>query len=343
MKKTWLSLVGLGISIFLLWWVLKGEDYRDIIEKISNANLWYLFLSIFVGTLGYLIRALRWKLLLEPMRMETSLRARFASVSMGFAANNLFPARIGEVVRAVSLGRLESISTSGVIGSMVVERFLDSVAVFSMLLIVVMLPSFPTTENIWSGVGGSLMLSTLEILAVLFVFLICFVLFPGFFLNVARKLLLRRKNHLGKRILTGLESFLNSLSLLRDPQLLSKALVWSFGFWIWHAWSFWLGFRAFGIEENFVAAIFTMGMVGLAVAIPAGPGFFGTFQLGAMIALNGVFNITEGTTLAFAFGYHLGGFFPITFIGIYYAWKFGFSMKKIGSRGLDGGSELIQQ
>ena len=52
------------------------------------------------------------------------------------------------------------------------------------------------------------------------------------------------------------------------------------------------------------------------VAIPAGPGFLGTFQLGAMIALNGVFNITEGTTLAFALGYHLGGVFPITFIGI---------------------------
>jgi len=335
MRKSWFGVFGIFVSVFLMWWVLRGENYRDIIENIANANLWYLFLCVLVGTLGYLIRALRWKVLLEPTALETSLRSRFASVSMGFAANNLFPFRIGEIVRPVSLSRMESISTSGVIGSLVVERFLDSIAVFSMLFLATMMPSFPGTEEIWSGIGGSVMLSTLRLIAGFFVVLVFFAIFPRFFLNLAQKVFLQRKNGLGLRIVESLESFLESLSLLRDLKLFSRALLWSYGFWLWHAWSFWLGFRAFGIEEGFVTAIFTMGMVGLAVAIPAGPGFFGTFQLGAMIALNGVFKVAESTTLAFAFGYHLGGFFPITFIGIYYAWKMGFSMKRIGQRSSD--------
>ena len=343
MKKSWLSVVGLCISVFLMWWVLKGEDYREIIEKISDARLGYLALSVLVGTLGYLIRALRWKILLEPMEMQTSLRSRFASVSMGFSANNLFPARIGEIVRAVSLCRIESLPVSGVAGSMVVERFLDSVAVFAMLCFVIMLPSFPATDGLWTGMGGSLMFSTLQILAGFLVILISLAIFPHFFLKLARRLLLSGQKNVGTKIYGGLESFLESLSLLRDLKLFSKALVWSFAFWLWHAWSFWLGFKAFGIEEGFAAAVFTMGMVGLAVAIPAGPGFFGTFQLGALLALNGVFNVTEGVTLAFAFGYHLGGFFPITFIGIYYAWKAGLSMKGIGHRGINNTSSGMLQ
>lgn len=335
MRKSLLGAFGIFVSVFLVWWVLRGENYQDVIEKIANANFWYLFLCVLVGTLGYLIRALRWKVLLEPMALETSLRSRFASVSMGFAANNLFPFRIGEIVRPVSLSKMESISTSGVIGSLVVERFLDSVTVFSMLFLVTMMPSFPGTEEIWSGTGGSLMLSTLRLIAGFFVVLILFAIFPRFFLELARKVFLKNRNDLGLRIVGALESFLEALSLLRDLKLFSRALLWSYGFWLWHAWSFWFGFRAFGIEEGFITAIFTMGVVGLAVAIPAGPGFFGTFQLGAMIALNGVFKVTESTTLAFAFGYHLGGFFPITFIGMYYAWKMGLSMKQIGQRNSD--------
>ncbi|MBH16292.1 MAG: hypothetical protein CME30_03310 [Gemmatimonadetes bacterium] len=334
MKRSWLGVVGISISIFLMWWVLRGEDYGEIIKEISNANLVYLVFCILVGTLGYLIRALRWKVLLESSEMEADLRSRFAAVSMGFAANNLFPARIGEIVRALSLNRVASVSKSAAVGSLVVERFLDSIAVVSMLFLVAMMPSFPGTEEIWMGVGVSILLSTLRILVGFFVVLIFLVMFPDIFLGLGKKILLKERNGWSIKILNALESFLKSLSLLRDPRLFVRALIWSYGFWLWHAWSFWLGFKAFGIEENFGAAVFTMGMVGLAVAIPAGPGFFGTFQLGAMMALSGVYRVSEGTTLAFAFGYHLGGFFPITFIGIYYAWKMGVSMKGLGQQNL---------
>ena len=116
--------------------------------------------------------------------------------------------------------------------------------------------------------------------------------------------------------------------------LLSKAVVWSYAFWLWHGFSFWLGFKAFGIDLGFAAAVFTEAVVGFAVAIPAAPGFFGTFQLGADLALSGVYGVAEPSALAFAFGYHLGGFFPITIIGLYYAWSIGFSVKDI--RGSEG-------
>ena len=130
-------------------------------------------------------------------------------------------------------------------------------------------------------------------------------------------------------MVVALESFLRALMVLRHPVLLTKAVAWSYAFWLWHGLSFWLGFKAFGIDLGFAAAVFTEAVVGFAVAIPAAPGFFGTFQLGADLALSGVYGVAEPSALAFAFGYHLGGFFPITIIGLYYAWSIGFSVRDV--------------
>ena len=130
-------------------------------------------------------------------------------------------------------------------------------------------------------------------------------------------------------MISALETFLQALKVLRHPVLLTKAVLWSYTFWLWHGLSFWLAFRAFGIDLGFDAAVFTMAVVGFAVAIPAAPGFFGTFQLGTDLALSGVYGVAEPTALAFSFGFHLGGFFPITIIGLYYASRLGFSMREL--------------
>lgn len=133
-------------------------------------------------------------------------------------------------------------------------------------------------------------------------------------------------------MVSGLETFLRALTVLRHPVLLTKAVLWSYAFWLWNGLSFWLAFRAFGIDLGFDAAVFTMAVVGFAVAIPAAPGFFGTFQLGTDLALSGVYDVPEPTALAFSFGFHLGGFFPITIIGLYCAWRMGFSLKEFRGR-----------
>ena len=91
----WKSALGIGVSAFFIWWVLRGEDPGEIIAQISQANPWYFLASMFVGTAGYFVRALRWKVLLHPLKPDTALRSRFAGVSIGIAFNNIFPARLG--------------------------------------------------------------------------------------------------------------------------------------------------------------------------------------------------------------------------------------------------------
>ncbi len=339
----WKLALGVGVSAFFIWFVLRGVDPAEVIAQISQANPWYFLGSVFVGTAGYFVRALRWKVLLHPIKPDTALRSRFAGVSIGFAINNLIPARVGELARAFALTRVEPVTLSGSIGSLVVERFLDSIVLATLFLVPMALPSFPGADGLLGGAFGSALIWTFVLLVVLFAGLLTLLILPGHIVRLTERLFVRFPRGWGPRMVGALESFLQALKVLRHPVLLTKAVVWSYAFWLWHGLSFWLGFKAFGIDLGFAAAVFTEAVVGFAVAIPAAPGFFGTFQLGADLALSGVYGVAEPSALAFAFGYHLGGFFPITIIGLYYAWSIGFSMKDLsGGEGSEpiSGSEV---
>jgi uncharacterized membrane protein YbhN (UPF0104 family) len=120
--------------------------------------------------------------------------------------------------------------------------------------------------------------------------------------------------------------------VLRSPRLLGLGFLWSVGFWLWHGLSFWLGMLAFDIQAGPTAAYFTEAVVGFVVAAPAAPGFFGTFHFGAGWALS-LFGVSDAQSLAFAYGYHLGGFIPVTVIGLYYAGKIGLSLEDVRASG----------
>ena len=333
MRLNWKVVLGVGVSAFFIWWVLRGEDPGEIVAQISRANPWYFLASMVVGMFGYFIRALRWNVLLQPVAPVTRVRSRFAAICIGFTVNNVFPARLGEIARPFALSRAEKVTVSGAFGSLVVERFLDSLVLVTLFLVPMALPSFPGTADFLAGAGGTILKATFVMLAVFLASLVALLIFPEPLVRLAERICGRLPGPTGERLVGALESFLHALKVLRHPRLLTQAILWSYGFWIWHGWSFWLGMKAFGIDLGLDAALFTTAVVGFAVAIPASPGFFGTFQLGADLALNGVYGVAAPATLAFAFGYHLGGFFPITIIGFYYVWRMGFSVADMrGSR-----------
>jgi glycosyltransferase 2 family protein len=330
MRLDWKAVLGIVISALLIWWVLKGVDPQEVWVEVSRANWWLLLAAVAVATSGFLIRALRWKLLLHPLQPNTGLRSRFAAVNIGFAANNLLPARVGEFARAWAISRVEPVSMSGAIGSLVVERFLDAVAILLLLVAALLHPSFPEgamvggqplIRLIWVVVGG---------LGAVLGFLTLLVLFPRALVAWADRVARILPEAIGRRVIEVLDAFLGGLGSLRDPKLLVGAFLWSVGFWAWNAVSFWLAFHAFGIQEGYFTALFVQAVIALGVAVPSAPGFFGTFHAAAVVGLHEVYGAGEGATLAFAFGYHLGGFIPVTLIGLWYAGQLGLSFGQLG-------------
>jgi uncharacterized protein (TIRG00374 family) len=324
------TLIGLAVTVVLFWWILQGVDFAEVWGNIRSGNLLLLSASVFVATFGFFIRALRWKILLAPVKPDTRLRSRFAGVSIGFMANNILPARVGEFARAFAFSKLEPVSASAAFGSLVVERVLDGIVLLSFLLIPVLLPGFPSTQAMSEGAGALALRSAVTMVGVVVLALIMMALWPRGFVRWAQRLASFLPRALSRPIVDGLEAFMDSIAILRNPRLLLLGLAWTVGFWAWHGLSFWLGMLAFGIDTGFVSAIFTEAVVGFGVALPAAPGFFGTFHASAGFALSSVYGVDEARSLAFAFGYHFGGWIPITVIGLYYAGRLGLSLSEIG-------------
>ena len=331
MRRHWgKALVGLVITGVALWWTLKDVTFAEVWANIRVGNFWLLGASVALATFGFVIRAIRWKVLLAPVKPDTTLRSRVAGVSIGFMANNLLPARVGEFARAYAFSRLEPVSASAAFGSLVVERFMDGIVLLLFLVLPVFTPGFPGGA-LSSGAGAVLLRGGVVAVAVVLVALVVMAVWPRGFVRSAERVAGFFPEAVARPIVGGLEAFLGSIAIMRDPRLLTLGFAWSFFFWSFHGVSFWLAMLAFGIDTGFVSAIFTEAVVGFGVALPSAPGFFGTFHFAANLALSDVYGVPEAQSLAFAFGYHFGGWIPITAIGLWYAWKLGISLGEVGA------------
>jgi uncharacterized membrane protein YbhN (UPF0104 family) len=220
------------------------------------------------------------------------------------------------------------VSAGAAFGSLVVERFLDGVVLLLFFVLAALSPGFPGVGAFSEGwVFRGALLLVLGILVVIVVM----AAWPQRLIRVGAW----AGEYLPKRMagpaVSGLEKFLKAIAVVRDVKLLAIAFAWTVFFWTWHAMSFWLGMLAFGIDTGFVSAVFVEAVVGFGVAVPAAPGFIGTFHASAKFALSDVYGVPDGSSLAFAFGYHFGGWIPITLIGLWYAWKLGLSLRDVGS------------
>ena len=328
MKLDWRAFLGFGITALLLWWVLKDVELAVVWAEIRHANFFLLALAVSIATGTFFLRALRWKVLLAPIHPGTSLRSRWAAVNIGFMANNLLPARAGEFARAYAMSRLEPVSVSGAFASLVVERFLDGFAIVLFMFLAMAAPGFPSELTAQGTSLGGIIHSVMVILGFLLVGMVLMLLFPRPLVRLAESVARFLPQKLSRTLVDALEAFLDGLKVFQSPRLLFLAVAWSLATWAWQCLAFWVGFRAFGIHVGYDTALFVNAIVGFAVGVPAAPGFFGTFHAGARMGL-GVYGIPAAPTLAFAFGFHLGGFFPVTFIGLYYAWKLGLSLKEV--------------
>jgi hypothetical protein len=329
-KKSWRAVLGVGVTALLLWWVLKDVPLGEVWTEILGANFWLLGLAVAVGYSNYLFRSMRWGILLQPICSRTSLRSRFAAMNIGFMATNLLPGRVGEFVRPYALSRMEPVSVSGAFGSLVVERFLDSLTIAALLFVAIAAPDFPENPVVWDLSLGVWIRGVVVLLGVLLLLMVVLLVFPRPLVRVAKRAARLLPKKAARLVVDVLEAFLDGLKVFQSPALLVKAIVWSVAIWLWQSLSFWVAFMAFGIHVGFDVALFVNATVALAVAVPAAPGFIGTFQFGVITGL-GVYGVSEAAATALSLGFHVAAFIPVTLIGLFYAWRLGLSLGEVGN------------
>jgi uncharacterized protein (TIRG00374 family) len=141
MKKKLLSVfkyvLFLGIGIFLTWWQLSKMTSLQKIqfrESLLHAHYIYLIPVLIITFLGHISRAVRWKILIEPMGYEPKTSNTFYAVMCGYFANTFLP-RAGEILRCTLLSRHEKIPVTKLLGTILVERIFDLLCYFFLIVI----------------------------------------------------------------------------------------------------------------------------------------------------------------------------------------------------------------
>ena len=123
-KTTIIILVSLVIAVFFMWIVLRGIDFNRVKYSLERVNYFWILISVFLGILAYIFRAVRWNLLLEPMGYRISNNNAFWTIAFGYMMNLTIP-RSGEVARATALYRVEKIPVEKSFVTIVIERVVD--------------------------------------------------------------------------------------------------------------------------------------------------------------------------------------------------------------------------
>jgi len=290
--------VFLGLGIFLVWWSLRKltpGDWVAIKNALLNARYWLVIPVVLALLASHYSRAIRWKILMEPLGYKPRISNTFLAVLIGYMANLAFP-RLGEVLKCTVLSRYEKVPADKLVGTIVAERVFDLIC----LVLVMLITFFTQTEIIGeylsaqvyelfgSKTGG---ISTSKVILslsgiVAFLLIIWLILRKLAHISIIQKL---------KQLIKGVWHGLTSVRYIKNK-----------GWFIFHTIFIWamyllsvrIGMFALVETSGYgfkpALSVLSIGSIAMILA-PSGIGFYPVFVKGTMI----LYGLSEPIGLAF--------------------------------------------
>jgi len=315
--KKWQFWLGVLISVFFVWISLRGLRLGEFWDVVKSANYWWILPGIAVYFIGVLVRAWRWHYLLKPIK-PISTRSMFPITTIGYMGNNIYPARAGEVLRAVILKRREGVPVSASLATIIVERIFDGVVMLAFIFI--NLPELARLTSASGFVGNIQQVAiygTAAFTAALVMFLLA-AMFPAITIRIGQWFIDRFLPARFRVQTTGLmHKFLDGLASLRSPLNILMVFVTSVIIWLFETLKYWFVMHAFNFSVSFFALMLMNGIVNLATTIPSAPGYIGTFDAPG-IAVLAAYGVDQATAAGYTLTLHAALWIPITLLGAYY-------------------------
>lgn len=316
MSRRWGGILGLILTIIFAGLALYRLDLGMVVATLAAANYFLLPIAALFTLVGYIFRTARWRFILAPAK-DISVPRLFPVLVIGFAANNLLPARLGEFVRAYLLGSKEKISKSLSFATIVVERILDGLTLIAILALVSLFVALPG----WSQQLG--VIATFVFLIALLGLLLLLYRQEGM-LALFQRLTSLLPNGLARRLQGMAVSFVEGIGALRQRSLFLPLFLLSLGVWLLEAGSYvvitWSLPLPLSLAERFWAALLVMTLANLGILIPSSPGYVGTFHFFAMTGLL-AFGVSRELALSYAVLAHATQYLLITGLGVTFIWQ----------------------
>jgi uncharacterized protein (TIRG00374 family) len=307
--------------------LLNKIDFSSLGAALRSADYRYVFLAVCATFLSYFLRAVRWRYLLISEK-SIPLSSLYPATIIGYMANNLLPARLGEFVRAYTLAKKEQLATPAVFASLVIDRLFDGFTVLLLLLLTLFTLRLPSgmEDAALALRGGGMLMFFLYCGVVLFLYLLKRQTMQT--LAAVGYILKPFPNRLSDHIIPLLGSFIRGIRLSSRGRHIVAIIATSAGIWLMCLLSIDMTLRSFNVHLPVAASMFILIMLVFAVMVPASPGFIGTYHYACYKGLT-VFNIPETTSVSVALVMHGTGFFPVIIAGFYYLWKNKLSLKEL--------------
>jgi uncharacterized protein (TIRG00374 family) len=315
--KNWQFWLGVLISVVFIWLSLRGLKLNEFWGTVQKANYFWLIPGIGVYFVGVWVRAWRWHYLLKPIK-EIPTRTMFPITTIGYMGNNIYPARAGEVLRAVILKRKEGVPVSASLATIIVERIFDGVVMLAFVFVNLSeLAKLTGASGFVGNIQQVAIVGTGVFLGALFVFLLA-AMFPQVTAKIGAWTIERlAPKRLHEKINGIMHKFLDGLASLRSPFNVLMVFFTSVIIWLLETGKYWFVMHAFDFSVSFFALMLMNGIVNLATTIPSAPGYIGTFDAPGIAVLT-AYGVDHATAAGYTLTLHVALWLPITLLGAYY-------------------------
>lgn len=314
-------LLGVAISAIFLFWALNGLKLDEFLHELGEANYWWLLPGIAVYFVGVGARTWRWHYMLRPLK-EIPLRRLFPVVCIGYAGNNIYPARAGEVLRAYILKQQDGIPVSANLATVVVERIFDGLVMLAFVVFALPFTDIGATYRDYVLVFSTLFLGAL----LLFLLLAARPSLAQGVVDAVLRFTVPVRFHEQVRALVN--RFLEGLGSLRSLRDVLMIFATSVVVWLLETLKYWFVMHAFPFEVSFVVLMLMNGIVNLATSLPAAPGHIGTFDTPGIKVLQ-AFGVSQALATSYTLVLHAALWLPITLLGLYYLGRSQLNMQQI--------------
>ena len=346
MFKSKQFIIGIVISLVFLAWALYNEKLDQVWASLQTAQYWALLPALALYFAGVWVRAVRWRTLLKPIAPKVGLTETFEVVVIGYMANDVLPARIGELVRAYILSRRTGVRKTATLATIFVERVFDGLTMLGFAAGVIIFTLIWDTGAFVTGTDhklGTLFTQLdLPIIIASVVFLGLLVAFIAIASSRARaeavirfalRFLPGRLHERGERLAI---SFVDGLGSLRSVSSMASVFCLSIVAWLFETGMFFaLGTWGFDLRGGngqplpFYAYMLATSFANLSLLLPQAPGGIGVFDAIAKIVLVGAFGVLGGPAISYVLLLHAALLVPVSILGFIYLWRESLSWKDL--------------
>lgn len=320
--KKWRLWISILVSLVGLYLAARGVDVRGLLDALGQMQPAWLFPAFGLILLGLLARALRWRLLLQPVSGAGIRIGRlFNLLNIGYLVNLVSPVRLGDLLRAYLCSELQRLSVVGALSTVAVERIVDTLTIVFLLVLIVPFVTLPS-----SLAQPAFAIGLVALVAALVLVLVVSrrERSVALFERVAGRIHFLNRPQVRHSVLAALDG----LTVLRSLRSLAGVAVLSLIAWLCVAAEFQVVMHAMGLRLPPVAAMLVLCLTTLGMAVPSSPGYLGVFEYLTVVALD-VFGISRDIALGYALVLHGIAYLGFLLLGGAAVWMEGYSYNRL--------------